>query len=98
MKNVNARYIKNNPNIYIKELENILFKKFGKCVLPLKEILPSENIAIRTKLVFSNISFPERNRSFSVPVIDESTIFVNTIMALHNQCHEMVKLAKKNKK
>jgi hypothetical protein len=99
-RDVNKRYISNEPQLYIETLEGILFEKFQHPYLNPNDFINKNLSGISSGILFANYSFPQEIRtSQKIPTLDMGKFYA-CIIELHNQCHELTKskLAGKRKK
>lgn len=93
-KDLNKRYLKGHEierKTYIKELEEIFYKRFNTNTLPLLQIIDFSKIKKKKDIAFSNYSFPENVRFINIPKINEDRTLKKIITEIHKECHEITK-------
>jgi hypothetical protein len=91
LKGVNKRYINSNPDIYTKNLESCLTRRFGNNFFPFSREFKIPSLPKRKELIFANITFPDEIRTIEIPNFFDYEPFVNDISEIFAEAHEMTK-------
>jgi hypothetical protein len=91
MPDLNKRYIKNNPDLYLSALKNQIKNHYGTKRFPFYGRYNIAELKQRQTISFANISFPSHIRLPHVPELFNHGPFKKEIINIHNITHEEVK-------
>jgi hypothetical protein len=93
LREVQKRYIKNNPNEFELALATVLTDKFGTPYLPFGSAYKISEITKRQDILFANISFPSEIRTPVLPSFFYHKPFIIEATRILNLAHERTKKA-----
>ncbi len=88
---INKRYLKLHPVLYLEELDNYILKNYEKQGFALYKYYKLNELSLVNKTVYLNYSFPDEIRNVEVINIIENKNFKKDILHIHKNIHEKVK-------
>ena len=88
---LNRRYLKQNRDVYVQTLAQVMHERFGSRGLDLNDLFPAEGLEKHSKVLFANYTFPEAVRSLRVPSYTSDSRFMKELTALHEASHTKTK-------
>ena len=92
IRGISQRYIKSAPEMFEKNLSNLLSSKYGAPYFPFAHRYNINEIPKQSDLLFANISFPPEIRTPKLPNFLELHSFIDEVKELFDKAHEIVKL------
>jgi hypothetical protein len=91
IKGVNRRYLKRNPDLFTKNLEEFLTRTFGGKYFPFSSKYNISSLPKCREGTFANFTFPSNIRTVEIPNFFEYKPFVDDISEILSQVHELTK-------
>lgn len=92
IRDINRRYINNNPDLFECILNERLTAKYGSNYFPFSSRYIIEDLPKVQDILFANFSFPSEIRTPDIPNFFEYQPFLNELRSLFEETHEEVKI------
>jgi len=89
---INKRYIRNNPDLFERVLNECLLARYNSNVFPFASKYKIADLPVTGEILFANISFPSRLRNPNIPNFFVYTPFIDELKSLLKEAHEKVKI------
>lgn len=92
IRNINRRYINNNPDLFERILNERLTAKYGSNYFPFSSRYIIADLPKVQDILFANFSFPSKIQTPDIPNFFEYQPFLNELRSLFKETHEKVKI------
>lgn len=91
MPDINVRYIKSNPDIYIDMLNQILTTKYSQPSFPIYQFIDLPSVPVVAHPGFANVTLPAKIRTPSIPAFLQYEPLAFVLLEIHKNAHELTK-------